>query len=253
MLIPVSHLKRFWKIEPQGSLHVGAHFAEEQADYQKYGFEPVTWIEAQPELAQALNGRITSPSRVIQALAWNNNGEKLSFKITNNGQSSSIFDLGSHENDYPGIKVIESRTLLSSRLDSILPKDLKANFINLDIQGAEYEALEGLGDLLSSFKFVYSEVSRGQVYKGIKQITEIDSYLDSHGFVRVATRWTQANWGDALYLRQNWAKKKFGSIWSLKIRIVTYWVWCQWADSLWKSFFSRIVPTASRFSRNKFR
>jgi FkbM family methyltransferase len=251
MLIPIRHLKGFWKLEPRGTLHVGAHLAEERGDYRDFGFEPVIWIEAQPELVMSLKNQVSEPSRVIQALVWNTDGDELSFKLTNNGQSSSVFDFGSHKNHYPDIKVEKSQTLLSSRLDTILPRDLKPNFLNLDIQGAEYQALEGLGTSLSDFDYVYSEVNRAQLYTGIKLIAEIDNYLQGFGFVRAATFWTNAAWGDALYLKKDWAIAKFRSPLRFKVRIGAYWIWLH----LLALSPSRLIPWVfsklSRFSPNR--
>jgi len=251
MLIPVRHLKRYWKIDPRGSLHVGAHLGEEQADYQKYGFEPTIWIEAQPELAEQLRLRVDAPSIVIQAVAWNTDGEDLSLKITNNGQSSSVFDLGSHKTHYPEITVKESRPLVSARLDSILPKELRPNFVNLDIQGAEFQALEGLGNLLHHIDFIYSEVNRAQLYTGIRQVTDIDQYLQGLGFVRVATSWTSADWGDALYLRREWALNKFRGILGLKVRVGAYWIWLRLEKYSLARLLTWSMSRLSRFSQSK--
>jgi FkbM family methyltransferase len=253
MLIPISHLKGYWKLEPRGTLHVGAHLGEEQADYRDYHFEPVVWIEAQTELVMSLKNRVISPSRVIQALVWNADGEELSFNITNNSQASSVFDFGSLNHHYPDIKVEKSQTLLSSRLDTILPANLKLNFLNLDIQGAEYQALEGLGDLLSEFDYVYSEVNRAQLYKGIKQITEIDNYLEGFGFVRAATFWTNAGWGDALYLKKDWAIVKFRSLMGFRIRVGAYWLWLHLLALSPQRLISWAFSKISRFSPNRAR
>jgi FkbM family methyltransferase len=251
MLIPIRELKQYWGVEPTGTLHVGAHLGEERNDYQRYGFEPIIWIEAQPELAQALKLLVKPPSIVIQAVVWNTDGEKLSFKITNNGQSSSVFDFGSHSDYYPEINVEETITLVSARLDSILPDNLKPNFLNLDIQGAEYQALEGLGKLLDKFDYVYSEVNRVQLYNDIREVAEIDSYLGDYGFVRVATSWTNAGWGDALYLKRSWALTKFGSELRLQIRVRIYWIWLILKKITLGRVLSWIWGNAIRLSRSK--
>jgi len=251
VLIPVRHLKRFWRIEPSATLHVGAHLGEEQADYHRYGFDPIIWIEAHPELADKLKLRVDAHSLVIQAVAWNTDGEELSFKITNNGQSSSVFDFGTLKESYPEIHVEESRTLLSSRLDSILPKAPKPNFLNLDIQGAEHQALEGLGNLLNDFDYIYSEVNRTQLYNDIKEVVEIDRYLERYGFVRVATYWTNAGWGDALYLKRRWALTKFRSELRLQIRIGIYWIWQIVAKLSPGRLLSWVLGNAIRLSRSK--
>jgi FkbM family methyltransferase len=251
MLIPISHLKGYWKLEIRGTLHVGAHLGEERGDYRDFGFEPVVWIEAQTELVNSLKSRVSEPSRVIQALVWNTDGEELSFKLTNNGQSSSVFDFGSHKHHYPDIKVEQSQTLLSSRLETILPSNLSLNFLNLDIQGAEYQALEGLGDMLSKFDYVYSEVNRAQLYTGIKQIKEIDSYLESFGFVRVATFWTNAGWGDALYLKRDWAIAKFRGLLGFRVRVCAYWIWIHLLALSPKRLISLAFSMFSRFNPNR--
>ncbi len=186
-------------------------------------------------------------------MAWNTDGEEMSLKITNNGQSSSVFDFGSHKDHYPEINVRKSETLLSSRLDSILPSNLKPNFLNMDIQGAEYQALQGLGDLLDGFDYVYSEVNRTQLYKGIKEVAEIDRFLREVGFIRVATSWTSAGWGDALYLKKNWALKKFRSELQLQIRIGVYWMWLKLLKLSPSRLLSWVWGNALRLSQSRSR
>lgn len=138
--------------------------------------------------------------------------------ITNNGQSSSVFGLGSHKLSYPEILVSGTLEMTTSMLDELLGTD-SHDFLNLDIQGAEYEALEGLGPRIEQFNFVYTEVNRGQVYEGIKQVEQLDDFLAAKGSQRVATVWTSEDWGDSLYLRIDWALAKYGSRLNLNSRI----------------------------------
>jgi FkbM family methyltransferase len=253
MLIPVSHLSHFWRIKPKGTLHVGAHLGEEQEEYRKHGFDPVIWIEAQDELVVKLRSKVTPPSIVIQAVAWNIDDEKLPFKVSNNGQSSSVFDFGSHTTNYPEVFVEEMRLLVSTRLETVLPKEPGANFLNLDIQGAEYEALQGLGELLHSFDYVYSEVNNTEVYSGIHQISEIDKYLDGFGFTRVATIWTGAGWGDALYLKRSWALNQFQSMLKLRMRMGAYAIWVRIMKLSPRQFIPKILRSLVMINRNKSR
>jgi FkbM family methyltransferase len=222
LLISVADLSHFWKIKPKGVVHVGAHEAEEQDDYAIYGFGPVVWIEAQPELVNRLMEKVRPPSRVFQGLIWNESGKSMTLNVTNNGQSSSVFALGSHADSYPDIEVTSKLELTTSRLDSILPPGIKANFLNLDIQGAEYEALEGLGSLIENFDFIYSEVNRAAVYQGIKQVSQLDVFLRQAGFERIVTVWTKANWGDALYVRSSKVGGLFGGRWRLRSRQLVF-------------------------------
>jgi FkbM family methyltransferase len=222
MLISVSELSRFWRIKPTGVVHVGAHEAEEAADYSSFGFTPVIWVEAQPDLAENLSKRINHPSLVIQGLVWNISGQQMTLKITNNGQSSSVFTFGSHAINHPEVRVVSEVTLTTVRLDEIIPRDSTHNFLNLDIQGAEYEALVGLGSRIAQFDFIYCEVNREQVYQGTRQVGDLDVFLKTNGFRRVATKWTHANWGDALYLRQAIVSDLYGTSLNLHRLRITY-------------------------------
>lgn len=222
MLIPVKVLRRFWKVTPSGVVHVGAHSAEELSDYESYGFGPVVWVEAQPNLVSELKMRVQAPSEVLEALVWDKSGERMSLKVTNNGQSSSVFEFGTHVIDYPEIEVVDEISLSTKRLDEILPRDFHHNFLNIDIQGAEYQALKGLGLLIARFSYIYLEVNRGQVYHGINQVVDIDSLLGESGFLRVATVWTSASWGDALYIKRDVAEKLFGGRLGVGLRIALF-------------------------------
>lgn len=77
-----------------------------------------------------------------------------------------------------------------------------ANMWNFDIQGAELMALKGAGDLIKGAEVLYLEVNREPIYAGCALIDELDAWCDERGFVRVATVWTRAEWGDAVYIRK---------------------------------------------------
>ena len=226
MLISFEDLTRFWRVKPIGVVHVGAHQAEEAEDYLRYGFGAVVWIEAQPGLIEELNLKISPPSQVIHALVWNESGVKMNLRLASNGQSSSIFQLGTHKERYPHIEVSGYAELTTSRLEDILPLDINFNFLNLDIQGAEFEAIEGMGSMLAKVDYIYTEVNRAQLYKGIKEIKAIDEFLEEQGFRRVATVWTNADWGDALYIRVPKHSGAFPKLTlGLKTRLYTLLTW----------------------------
>lgn len=187
-------------------MHVGAHEAEELAEYLEFGFgkkSPIIWVEAQPRLADKLRQRLNpNQNKIYEGVAWHQNGEKLTFNITSKSASSSLYDLGEHKNIYPDIKIVEKIEVTTSRLDSILSKDDSFELVVLDIQGAESKAITGLGDLINQVNWIYTEVSRKELYKGSTLFNELNSQLDELGFKRVFTAWDRkAGWGDALYAR----------------------------------------------------
>jgi FkbM family methyltransferase len=250
VLIPLKDLTRFWDVNSTGVIHVGAHQAEEAEDYLRLGFGNVVWVEAQPDLIEELRNKIAPPSRVIHALVWNKSGIKMNLKVASNGQSSSVFELGTHKESYPHIEVSGFVELTTSRLEDILPQDINYNFLNLDIQGAEFEAMEGLGSLLAKFDYIYTEVNRAQLYRGIKEIEAIDEFLQENDFRRVATVWTDADWGDALYIRVQQPTGFFSSL-SLDLKTLLYRVILWYRNGKFTSLLRAIGRRIFRISQSK--
>jgi len=207
--------KQILNVHPNGILHVGAHKAEELNEYEKnefYGNGKIYWVEGQEDICKEII-QILDKSRniVIQAFAWNKDGEKLEFNLTNKSASSSLFSLDQHTIKYPEIFVREKITVYTSRLETVLPKDAKFDYVAMDIQGSELMALEGLGGYIDQVKWIYTEVSRERLYKNAPLINDLDTYLATKGFRRRFTAWDRkANWGDALYIRESIFSMSFG-------------------------------------------
>ena len=203
MFITVSELSRYWNISPTGVLHVGAHLGEEALDYEKFGWTPVIWVEAQPILVQKLNSRLdSSKHKVVEAAIWEEDGVPLKLHIASNSQSTSLLNFGSHADSYPQITFVSEIDVSTKRLDSIIRAEEMPNLINLDIQGVELSAIRSLGKLLHTVDYIYTEVNKSEVYEECTLVTDLDEYLLDKGFKRVTTRWyLKEGWGDALYIR----------------------------------------------------
>lgn len=203
MLIPLETLIKKYNIKFEGILHVGAHECEELIEYEKYlPRNKILWIEAISE--KVLQNRTKYSDLLIHNAVVSDVEEDVKFNISNNGQSSSMLELGLHKLFYPSIKYthyFETRTKLLK--DIISNYNIKYNFLNLDIQGAELKALKGMESYLSSVDYIYTEVNADYVYKDCAIITEIDEYLIKFGLHRVETEWAgYTHWGDAFYIRK---------------------------------------------------
>lgn len=200
MLISVGELVDAWSIQPTGVIHIGAHMAEESASYQTHNWGPVTWIEANPNLIDALRFAVPIEDTVICAALWDQNDLTMDFNIASNGESSSLLAPAEHLSDFPAIHFDQIVSLRTKRLDAIISKI--PNFINLDVQGAELKVLEGLGELIHQLDFVYTEFNDTELYVDCARLSDLECFLKTHGFRRICLRRSGLdNFGDALYAR----------------------------------------------------
>ena len=90
----------------------------------------------------------------------------------------------------------------TTTLDTIVKdRNIRANFLNMDIQGAELKCLQGFEDGLKMIDYIYAEVNTKELYAGCAQLPELDAWLAARGFKRVEISMTGWGWGDALYVR----------------------------------------------------
>jgi FkbM family methyltransferase len=206
MLIPIENVVECLRqhgITIRGVLHVGAHECEEQAMYASVGVDPkhVDWIEANPELVARMKDR---GIHVHQA-AVSDKEEDVEFHITNNGQSSSLLEFGTHETSYAWCKVVKQIKVRTQTLERVVLSNgipiFERNFWNLDIQGVELSALKSANHLLNYADAIYSEVNTEEVYKKCGLLSDMDAFLASKGFERKITSMTDKGWGDALWVR----------------------------------------------------
>jgi FkbM family methyltransferase len=207
MLISFDSLCEKYKFTPKGILHIGAHEMEESKDYLKRNIGNIIWIEGNPELVNDGFSRISdSPNQMIlHGLIYSEDGIDKEFKITNNSQSSSILDFGKHKEYHPHVSFVKSIQMHTTRVDSLLLKNSintgTFDFVNLDIQGVELQALKGFGKYLDQVKYIYTEINTGEVYKGNDSLEDMDIFLEDLGFKRVETEMTPFEWGDAFYIK----------------------------------------------------
>lgn len=207
MLIPFNTCCRILQNhnrKPSGILHIGAHECEELVDYINNGIDPqkIYWVDAIKEKVDKM--KIKGVANVYCA-ALDNKEQTIKFNITNNGQSSSLLDFGTHKASYPDIHVIESREVTTQTLKSFIEAnqiDMEGcNFWNLDIQGKELDVLLSGEEYLIYADAIYCEVNTQEVYKGCGILKDLNDFLHERGFLRVAIKLTDMGWGDALYLR----------------------------------------------------
>lgn len=205
MLITYKELIQKYNIKVSGILHVGSHECEELNDYLN-GVESnnIYWVEGQESLVDKM--RQKGIPNLYNALIDLVDDTEVTFHIYNNGQSSSILELGTHSTHYPQVHYVSSHKQKTTRLDSFIEKHSipidRVNFLNIDIQGVELRALKSMEKYLQHIDYIYTKVNTEEVYKGCDLIDSMNTYLKSFRFELWDYRiYRQFGWGDAFYIK----------------------------------------------------
>ena len=86
--------------------------------------------------------------------------------------------------------------MLSKHLSGWFP-----DFINLDIQGAEYDALVGGKSALKKAKYIYTEVSYENLYQDAALEPAVTKLLSKNNFSKYCEIKAMDSWGDAFYVK----------------------------------------------------
>ena len=203
MLIPFNYLL-FIKKKVKGVIHIGAHELEELKYYLSRNIKKIIWIEANPEKYPFLEEKLSLHNQMLLGkFAAGSIQKKANLNISNNGESSSILDLGTHKESYPNIFYKSKTEVKVMPVDTWLDENINIrdqyNFLNIDIQGYELEALKGMERQLKYIDYIYLEVNYRQVYKKCSELKDIDKFLNKFNFKRVGMKKTRHGWGDAIY------------------------------------------------------
>lgn len=208
MMISFDYLVNKYNLDINGVLHLGASTGQERDVYKTYCKGWVIWVEAIPSVYLDLQQNIKSYPKqtAYNACLSNVDGDEVVFNVSNNeSQSSSILELGVHALIHPEVHYVEQIAMKTQRIDTLF-KDVDVsdiNFLNVDLQGAEHLAIEGMGDLIKNIDYALLEVNMKETYKGCMLIDDLDYFMLQRGFERVETGdWVAETWTDALYIRK---------------------------------------------------
>jgi FkbM family methyltransferase len=206
MLIELEDLNIKKKVK--GIIHIGAHECEERNKYLNFfnlNDNNIIWIEALPDKVNQIKN-INPNILIFNECIYDKDNENIIFHITNNYQSSSILKLKNHLIEHPHVYEINQIPLKTKTLktfykeNNLIPNNY--NFLNLDIQGTELNALKSAENLLEYFDYIYTEVNISELYENCSLLNDIDEYLQKFNFKRVNISMTKHNWGDAFYVKE---------------------------------------------------
>lgn len=163
---------------------VGAHRFDEAALVDKlfpslerlYMFEPLEGPLAVLRARAAADPRIT-----VFPVAVSDHDGTARFNVTDNdGESSSLLDLGRHRELFPHVGVSRTIEVPTRRLDSALAeRGLPApDLLMVDVQGAELQVLRALSpSLVAGLRMIYTEVSHEPIYEGAGVMADVERLL----------------------------------------------------------------------------
>jgi FkbM family methyltransferase len=177
-----------------GVFHLGAHRGEEAPIYEWFG-KKVIWVEANPIIFEDLKDNLIKYKyqKAYQALLYSKDNEEIDFYLSNNDYaSSSIFEFGELSVGIKSLwfnknlKHILKKKLTTTTIDTLVRRysiNIKNyNYWVIDLQGAELLALNGAHETLNLCKYIYIEVSDGQVYKNGAQWRDVKKFLEKKNF-----------------------------------------------------------------------
>jgi hypothetical protein len=73
----------------------------------------------------------------------------------------------------------------------------------MDTQGAELKVLHGAGNALRNIRYIFTEVTRNELYEGAPSLQELVSFLDAVGFTLNDVHFNKEQCGDAFFIRKS--------------------------------------------------
>lgn len=207
MLIPLQQILSKYGLKPKGVVHVGAHWAEEHDEYVRCGIKAFTYIEPCKDAFDILYWKFNGGNEDIKLFNVGCGKDHATMPMyvshNNQGQSNSLLEPHLHLQQHPEVVFNDAEVIKVVPLDSLQIIKYEHDMLVMDVQGYEGEVLKGATETLRHIDIVYTEVNRGETYKGNALIEELDKMLWE--FKRVETYWPSPSWtwGDAIYVRQS--------------------------------------------------
>lgn len=202
MLTDLKHLIEKYKLNITGIIFIGAN----RGQYVNYFLDitdKLVCFEPVKENFEHLKNYASEKVKIFNCGLGDENKTLPIFVSSNEGQSCSFLRPKDHLLDYPHVKFTHTEDCEMKKLTNFQKEINGCNYIDIDVQGFEFEVLIGAGALLEKIDYIYMEVNRSETYENNKQVEKIDEYLKNYNLVRVQTHWEARTWGDALYVRKS--------------------------------------------------
>jgi FkbM family methyltransferase len=202
MILNLTELKNKYSMNINGVIHIGAHFGEEHQTYKSLGIDNIVYFEPVKKTFDVLKERVKDAILYNCALGQENKMIEMFIEEADEYGCSSILQPSSN---YDSVKFSPNELVEMKSLDDFNFKDY--NFLNIDVQGYEYEVLKGSHSTLEHVDYILCEVNRNisekkMDYIGAVTIDEIINLLKPYGFSLMEVNWAGLSWGDGFFVKQ---------------------------------------------------
>lgn len=179
----IEHAPAFVAIEPTTVIDVGANkgqfssFARRRWPRARlFAFEPM------PAAANRYRSILGDGSHLFDCALGARDGE-LELHIASRSDSSSLLPVGREQTAIFNVHEVGTMRVPVRRLDDVM-RGLVAPpaLLKIDVQGYEFEVLQGLGELGNAIEWIYLETSFVELYQGQKLHSEVAALLVSLGY-----------------------------------------------------------------------
>ncbi len=191
----IKNILNDYKIKRVGSIHIGAHIAEELAEYEDMGILNLLYIEANPRVIEELKNKVITNYEgnlniELYNLAVSNCKRSKQMYLTEAMMCSSLFELSEEYKSRPDGRWPHSiQEVKCEPLDffiKIRQIDMsKYNILVMDTQGSELEILEKATKTLKDIDLIKAEVFYKPIYKDIITHKKVKKLLKNRGYVLV--------------------------------------------------------------------
>lgn len=192
-------------LKPQIIFEIGANYGQDAEGLRYYFDLPesnVYCFEAHPDICKEIKKLYNF--NVYNSAVYNQEKE-MEFNVVDiNSSNTGVSSLLSAEynKDFKKIK------LKSIRMDNFMKEHKidKIDFLKLDVEGCNYEVLEGFGDRLKDVNVIHIEAEHIEIWKDQKLFDDIKNILSQNGFVMVYFQ-RYLSQSDSLWIQKKYIKK----------------------------------------------
>jgi FkbM family methyltransferase len=201
MILNLSELKNKYAMQINGVIHIGAHFGEEHQTYKTLGIDNIVYFEPVKKTFNILSERVKDATLYNYALGNENKMIEMFIEEADAYGCSSILKPSSN---YSNVAFSPNELVEMKRLDDF--NFTGYNFLNIDVQGYEYEVLKGSQKTLENVDYIICEINRETPdkqldYIGATTINKIIELLSPYGFELLEQNWAGISWGDGLFVK----------------------------------------------------